>query len=107
MVNLLRNACEATADSDIDRRRVVIRTLDFGDSVEVAVEDNGTGLPVTGLDHLFDAFSTTKQEGMGMGLAISRTIVESHDGKIWATNNTDQGATFHFLLPAATRGAQK
>ena len=107
MVNLLRNACEATADSDIDRRRVVIRTLDFGDSVEVAVEDNGTGLPVTAFDHLFDAFSTTKQEGMGMGLAISRTIVESHDGKIWATNNPDQGATFHFLLPATTKGAQK
>jgi signal transduction histidine kinase len=68
----------------------------------VSVSDTGTGIPADKIEQIFNAFITTKASGTGMGLAISRTIVESHDGNIWAEANAGPGATFHFTLPAAS-----
>lgn len=65
----------------------------------ISVSDSGVGLPQEKLDRLFEAFFTTKAQGTGMGLSISRTIVESHSGRLWASANTGRGATFHFSLP--------
>ena len=67
--------------------------------VVITVRDSGPGLDPTSLDRLFDAFYTTKPDGLGMGLAISRSIVESHGGRLWATANTPRGAVFQFTLP--------
>jgi signal transduction histidine kinase len=69
--------------------------------IEIAVNDTGPGLPLGKADQIFDAFFTTKPQGSGMGLAISKSIVESHDGRIWANGDGGRGATFHFTLPAA------
>lgn len=65
----------------------------------MAVHDTGTGLATESLAHLFDAFYTTKPEGMGLGLAISRRIIEAHGGQLWATPNAGPGATLQFTLP--------
>jgi signal transduction histidine kinase len=69
--------------------------------VEIAVNDTGPGLPPGKADQRFDAFFTTKPQGSGMGLAISKSIIESHDGRIWANSDGERSATFHFTLPAA------
>ena len=71
------------------------------DQVLISVSDTGVGLPPGEADEIFNAFFTTKPQGSGMGLAISRSIVESHGGSLWATSNDGQGATFHFTLPTA------
>jgi PAS domain S-box-containing protein len=105
LLNLSLNAIEAMTGVE-DRPRVVqYAAHPFGDdAVLVAVRDSGVGLDVASLNRAFDAFYTTKPEGMGMGLAISRSIVEAHGGRLWATRNDDHGTTFQFLLPrAATR----
>jgi signal transduction histidine kinase len=65
----------------------------------IALRDSGPGLDATALEHLFDAFYTTKAQGLGMGLAISRSIIEAHGGKLWASANTPRGAIFQFTLP--------
>jgi PAS domain S-box-containing protein len=99
-VNLLCNACEAmeaTAETD---RCITVLLSRTEESVEVAVQDRGIGLPDDST-RIFDAFFTTKEAGMGMGLAISKTIVEEHGGRIWWTANPKGGATFHFTLPLA------
>jgi signal transduction histidine kinase len=69
--------------------------------VRISVSDTGVGLPAGGADEIFNAFFTTKPEGSGMGLAISKSIVESHSGHLWATSLDGRGATFHFTLPTA------
>jgi len=69
--------------------------------VQISVSDTGVGLPADEVDHIFDAFFTTKPEGSGMGLAISRSIIASHGGRVWASANSGKGATFHFTLPLA------
>jgi signal transduction histidine kinase len=69
--------------------------------VQISVSDTGVGLPADEADHIFEAFFTTKPEGSGMGLAISRSIIESHGGRVWASANSGKGATFHFTLPLA------
>ena len=70
----------------------------------ISVSDTGVGLPADQADQIFNAFFTTKPQGSGMGLAISRSIVESHGGRLWASANDGRGATFHFTLPVAVRG---
>jgi signal transduction histidine kinase len=68
--------------------------------VLISISDTGVGLPTENADQIFNAFFTTKSQGTGLGLAITRSIVESHGGRIWATANPGPGATFHFTLPA-------
>ncbi|NQV33066.1 MAG: DUF3365 domain-containing protein [Phycisphaeraceae bacterium] len=102
LLNLVLNASEALMNEDIDFRKVVVRTTQREPQyVTVAVEDSGTGIEEQLLEHLFTPFYTTKREGLGMGLAISRSIIEMLNGKLWAENNPDQGATFYFTLPIA------
>jgi two-component system sensor kinase FixL len=74
-------------------------------TIEVAVTDTGPGIPTEKLDCLFEPFFTTKSEGLGMGLSISKTIIQLHGGRIWAENNAEGGATFRFTLPAG-KGTQ-
>jgi signal transduction histidine kinase len=73
--------------------------------VVVAVEDTGTGLDQASADRIFDAFFTTKPNGMGMGLSICRSIIEAHGGRLWASPRTPRGAAFRFTVPAAAEGA--
>jgi C4-dicarboxylate-specific signal transduction histidine kinase len=98
LMNLMVNGIEAMGDTGGE---LVIRTEHVGGQVKVSVIDAGVGIPADRMEQIFGAFATTKTAGTGMGLAISRTIVESHDGKLWAEANTGAGATFSFTLPAA------
>jgi C4-dicarboxylate-specific signal transduction histidine kinase len=100
LFNLLLNAIEAIPDNQPGRRQVTITLAPVGaHGIEVAVADSGAGF-VEGIgEHLFDPFFSTKQEGMGMGLSICRTIVEAHGGELRAKRNALGGATFHFILP--------
>ena len=74
-------------------------------SIELAVRDSGVGLNDTQADRIFEPFFTTKPNGIGMGLAINRTIIKAHGGRIWATSNVDRGATFRFSLPISSEMA--
>jgi PAS domain S-box-containing protein len=99
--NLVRNAMEAMAESRSSRREVLIRTVPQGeDLVEVEVIDTGPGIDGAVIDQVFDQFYTTKPDGVGMGLSISRSIVESHGGSIRAESRVGGGATFRFTLRA-------
>jgi len=100
MLNLFLNASDAMRSVDDRPRQVVIRTArDEGDHVRLSVRDTGVGLQPECVDRLFDAFYTTKSSGMGIGLSVSRSIIESHQGRIWATPNDGPGATFAFSIP--------
>jgi signal transduction histidine kinase len=98
LMNLILNGIEAIKDTD----GVVTVKSQLGEDgqIEISVDDTGPGLPQGKADQIFDAFFTTKPQGSGMGLAISKSIVESHGGRIWA-NGGERDATFHFALPAA------
>ncbi|MGZ5095814.1 MAG: sensor histidine kinase [Burkholderiales bacterium] len=101
-LNLLLNAFDAVKDSASSQRTVVLKVEpDGGDMMRVAVSDTGSGLAKDAVDRLFDAFYTTKRDGLGMGLSISRSIVNAHGGRLWAENNRDRGATFYFTVPLA------
>jgi C4-dicarboxylate-specific signal transduction histidine kinase len=99
LINLVMNGIEAMASVADRPRELVIRSGHEGDQVLVAVEDAGVGIDPNSVNELFSAFFTTKPGGMGMGLSISRSIVEAHGGRLWATPNATHGATFHFALP--------
>jgi signal transduction histidine kinase len=100
LLNLLINAMEAMNSVNGRVRELVIRTRNFdGTQVQVTVEDSGIGLNASTVSRIFEAFYTTKSSGMGMGLSISRSIVQSHGGRLWATANDGHGTTFHFTLP--------
>lgn len=106
VLNLIHNAVEALQTVQRDRMRLEIATTYNGNgAVELAVSDNGPGLPQE-TRRIFEPFFTTKGEGMGMGLAISRSIVDAHDGRLWASNNDDGGATFRFSLAAEATGGE-
>ena len=99
VMNLILNAVEAMGTVKDHHREVVIRTeRGEGDEVRVAVQDSGIGFDPLGAERLFEAFHTTKPGGLGMGLAISRSIVEWHGGRLWAELNDGPGATFRFTL---------
>jgi two-component system sensor kinase FixL len=103
LVNLVVNACDAMAECDIAGRRLVICTgpENRGSAVIVSVIDMGGGVPKEKMEQIFEPFFTTKGKGMGLGLSVCRSIITAHHGKLWATNNADRGATFHFTLPIA------
>ncbi|HKN31718.1 MAG TPA: PAS domain-containing protein [Terriglobales bacterium] len=105
MLNLLRNASDAMSAVDDRPRELVIRTeRDDGDRVRLSVKDAGVGFPPQASDKLFEAFYTTKTDGMGIGLSISRSIIEAHHGRLWATPNDGPGATFSFAIPCRLEG---
>jgi signal transduction histidine kinase len=99
-MNLMLNAIEAMKDAGGEM------TIRFGLNQEgqllISISDTGVGLPVENAERIFDAFHTTKPQGTGMGLAITRSILESHGGRIWAAANQGAGATFHFTIPVET-----
>ena len=108
LLNLILNGMDAlNGASGKDRRISVTALLDGAQAVEIAVSDTGTGIPADKLAHVFDPFFTTKPNGMGMGLPISRTIIEAHGGRFWAENNNNGGATFRFTVPIAQETAAK
>ena len=103
LVNLIRNAIEAMGETENKDRKLVLATsAPRPDQVQIAVSDSGKGIPDENKHKVFEAFFSTKQEGMGMGLAISRSIIESHCGRLDVTPNSDRGVTFHVTLPIAT-----
>jgi PAS domain S-box-containing protein len=103
MLNLIANAIEAIRLVQNRHRVLMIATnICDRDIVAVSVSDNGPGIDSETADHIFDAFATTKPEGMGMGLAISRSIIEAHGGRLWTEPNQESGATFRFTLPIVT-----
>ena len=102
LLNLVRNGLDALEDVPEDRRSLTIRTgSDGAEHAMVSVADTGPGVGREALLQLFDPFYTTKPGGMGMGLAISQTIVENHDGRIWAESEPHRGTVFHVILPLA------
>ena len=105
-LNLVVNSIEAMNKVPEDQRQLVIEAQSHVSEdksfVLITVTDSGTGLKAENLPRLFEAFYTTKANGLGMGLAISRSIVEAHGGRLWATPNANLGATFHLMLPVQT-----
>ena len=101
MLNLLLNAFDAMKDCPPGERQVLIKTGQTAPKVKVSVGDRGIGLARDNIDKIFQPFYTTKREGLGMGLSISRSIIEAHGGRLWAENNPDRGATFYFTLPTS------
>jgi len=101
LINLVMNGIEAMAGVSEQRRRLAVRSRLGEGQVLVAVQDAGTGIDPQNANRLFSAFYTTKSNGMGMGLSISRSIVEAHGGRIRATNNDGPGATIEFTVPFA------
>ncbi|PYI70025.1 MAG: hypothetical protein DMF08_12540, partial [Verrucomicrobia bacterium] len=96
LLNLVLNACEAMADCASSERQLLIGSKLEKSAVQVSVTDRGGGIPEKKIEQVFERFFTTKKEGMGLGLSICRSIIDAHEGKIWATNNADRGATFYF-----------
>jgi signal transduction histidine kinase len=101
ILNLVINGIEATKEVVDRSRELRIRSRPHeAGTVLVTVQDNGIGLKPESLERLFEAFYTTKAEGMGIGLSISRSIIEAHGGRLWPSANDERGATFQFTLPA-------
>jgi two-component system, LuxR family, sensor kinase FixL len=100
LLNFVMNGCDAMEGMDVDRRLLVRTQVTAQGKVEIAIGDRGTGIPVADLERIFEPFVTSKSKGIGLGLAICRSIVEAHGGRLWATNNSERGATLHCELPA-------
>jgi PAS domain S-box-containing protein len=105
-LNLIMNGLDAVAERTPGNRWVLVRTaIPHGGRVELTVEDSGNGVAASDLARVFEPFFSTKREGLGMGLSISRSIVQAHRGQIWAENRAGRGAIFRCLLPVAPQGA--
>ena len=100
LLNVVINGCDAMDGQEVDRRLLVRTRATTQGNVEVSVADRGAGIPAADLERVFEPFVTTKLQGLGLGLAICRSIVEAHGGRLWATNNADRGATLHCELLA-------
>jgi PAS domain S-box-containing protein len=108
ILNLLRNASDAMSEVDDRPRLMLIRTeRDEDDRARLTVKDAGVGFDPQGADRLFKAFYTTKADGMGIGLSVCRSIIESHHGRLWATLNDGPGAAFSFVIPRGPEGADR
>ena len=105
VLNLIVNACDAMVDNPPASRTLVITTLARSGAVRISISDSGTGITTQPIDAVFQPFVTSKRHGLGLGLAICRSIVDAHGGRMWAVNNRGGGATFHVLLPDATAPA--
>jgi signal transduction histidine kinase len=104
VMNLLRNAADAMSGIEDRPRQLVVTTQSDGnEAVLLSVCDTGAGLAPDDVNRIFDAFFTTKSEGMGIGLSVSRTIIESHGGRLWAEANDGPGATFTFVIPSLSQ----
>jgi C4-dicarboxylate-specific signal transduction histidine kinase len=104
VLNLLRNALDAMTTVDDRPRDMLIKTeRDEGDSTRLSVKDAGVGFDPQTIDRLFEAFYSTKNDGMGVGLSVSRSIIENHHGRLWAVLNDGPGATFSFSVPSRSR----
>jgi len=99
LMNLIVNSIDAMKEADGTRTLVIKSQRTENEQVMLSVSDTGVGLPAQQADQIFNAFFTTKVQGTGMGLRISRSIVESHGGRLWAADNSPRGASFHFTLP--------
>jgi two-component system, LuxR family, sensor kinase FixL len=107
LLNLVMNACDAMAAVGQGERQITLATEVTADgAVQISVADSGIGITPDKLEKVFEPFFTTKLQGMGLGLAVCRTIMSAHGGRLWATNNSPQGAIFHFTLPFATGASQ-
>lgn len=106
LMNLMINSIEAMKDVDGARELVIKSQRDDNGEVLVSVSDTGVGLPSEQVDHIFNSFFTTKPDGTGMGLRISRSIVESHGGRLWSADNPPRGARFQFTLPTGSETRQ-
>jgi len=104
LMNLIINGIDAMKEVEGLRELAINSQRGENEELVVSVTDTGVGLPAQQVDQIFDAFFTTKVHGTGMGLRISRSIVESHGGRLWAGPNSPRGATFHFSLPTKTEG---
>jgi PAS domain S-box-containing protein len=105
ILNLLRNAADAMSTIDDRPRELLIRTeRDEGNHVRLSVKDSGVGFAPQVAGKIFEAFYTTKTDGMGIGLSVSRSIIEAHQGRLWATPNEGPGCTFSFAIPCALEG---
>jgi C4-dicarboxylate-specific signal transduction histidine kinase len=104
LVNLVENSVEAMRDAGVGSRAIVVtvRTAKEDGMAQVTVTDRGPGIGAETLHRIFEPFFTTKPKGLGMGLAISRSIIEAHGGRLWAESEQGAGAAFHFTLPFAT-----
>jgi len=106
MMNLMTNGIDAMKDVDGARELAVKSQRAENEQVLVSISDTGVGLPPQHADQIFRAFFTTKSHGTGMGLRISRSIVESHGGRLWAANNSPRGASFHFAIPSKSEAKE-
>jgi C4-dicarboxylate-specific signal transduction histidine kinase len=102
LVNLIMNAIDSMATQDGERVLCLRSEIQDSGSVMVSVVDTGTGVEASAIDRIFNPLFTTKAHGMGMGLAICRSIIEAHGGRLWVAGNTPRGAVFQFVLPADT-----
>jgi signal transduction histidine kinase len=101
LMNLMLNAIDAMKEQDDAAELTVKSQLNSNEQVLISVSDTGPGLPSGYAEKIFETFFTTKSQGTGMGLSISRSIIESHGGRLWASAHSEEGATFQFTLPSA------
>src|SRR5699024_1487349 len=103
LVNIINNALDAMEVAEPDQRKLWLTSEGCGSShVQVMVADSGPGIAAETISDIFDAFYTTKQDGMGMGMSICKTIVDEHGGQLWAESERGRGTTFYLRLPACT-----